>query len=149
MLAVSNRDLKFLDRVIEDELLKHRPRIAGHGLKINVIELDITRGEPNITFQSRDVQPNPFKLLCRCEHYMNEKWKSMRQDAIRTDEPFVLVRVLIPGGISRKVVLRAIPLFKVLGQPVQRSVVYATYLYTCCGKAGQEASNIPLRIPSL
>jgi len=136
MQGISNRDLKFLDRVIEDELLKHRPRIAAHGLKINVIELDLTNGEPNITFDC--VQSSPFKLLCLCEHYMDEKWKSMRQHAIRTDEPFVLVRVFIPGGISRKVVLRAIPLSKVLGHPVKQSAVYATYLYTCCGRPGQD-----------
>lgn len=141
MQAISNRDLKFLDRVIEDELLKHRPRIATHGLKINVIELDLTHGEPSITFDSRGIQPSPFKLLCRCEHYMDEKWKSMRQHAIRTDEPFVLVRVFIPGGISRKVILRAIPLFKVLGHPVKQSAVYATYLYTCCGRPRQDVNN--------
>lgn len=141
---MSNRDLKFLDRVIEDELLKHRPRIASHGLKINVIELDITQGEPNITFDSRGVQPSPFKLLCRCEHYMNEKWKSMRQNAIRTDEPFVLVRAFISGGVSRKVVLRAIPLFKVLGLPVRQSAVYVTYVYTCCGRPSKEANHSPL-----
>ncbi|OJA20206.1 hypothetical protein AZE42_04621 [Rhizopogon vesiculosus] len=147
MRAISNRDLKFLDRVIENELLKHRPRIASHGLKINVIELDITRGEPNITFDSRGIQQSPFKLLCRCEHYMDEKWKSMRQHAIRTDEPCVLVRVFIPGGIARKVVLRAIPLFKVLGNPVKQSAVFATYVYTCCGRPGLEINNqSPLKV---
>ncbi|OAX41654.1 hypothetical protein K503DRAFT_466745 [Rhizopogon vinicolor AM-OR11-026] len=147
MRAISNRDLKFLDRVIEDELLKHRPRIASHGLKINVVELDITRGEPNITFDSRGIQQSPFKLLCRCEHYMDEKWKSMRQHAIRTDEPIVLVRVFISGGIARKVVLRAIPLFKVLGNPVKQSAVFATYVYTCCGRPGLEINNqSPLKV---
>lgn len=141
MQAISTRDLKFLDRVIEDELMKHKARIVAHGLNINVVELDLTNGEPNITFDSRGIQPSPFKILCRCEHYMDERWKRMRQHAIRTDEPFVLVRVFIAGGISRKVILRAIPLSKVLGRPVKQSAVYATYLYTCCGRPGQDVNN--------
>ncbi|KAG2038118.1 hypothetical protein BDR03DRAFT_955209 [Suillus americanus] len=146
MNGISNRDLKFLDCVIEDELKKHRGRIAGHGLKTNVIELDLTHGEPNITFDSRGVNPSPFKLLCRCEHYANDNWKRLRQHVARTDEPVVLVRAFIPGGISRKAVLRAIPLFQVLGRPpVRKSRVYATYVYTCCGRPGQEANNSPLR----
>ncbi|KAG1830957.1 hypothetical protein F4604DRAFT_1865009 [Suillus subluteus] len=144
--GISNRDLKFLDCVIEDELKKHRARIANHGLKINVIELDLTHGEPNITFDSRGVNPSPFKLLCRCEHYTNDNWKRLRQHVARTDEPVVLVRAFIPGGISRKAVLRAIPLFQVLGRPpVRQSRVYATYVYTCCGRPGQEANTSPLR----
>ncbi|KAG1728499.1 uncharacterized protein EDB91DRAFT_1161580 [Suillus paluster] len=126
MYGISHRDLKFLDCVIEDELKKHRARIANHGLKINIIEIDLTHGEPNITFDSRGINPSPFK-------------------ALMTDEPFILVRVFIPGGISRKAVLRAIPLFQVLGHPVRQSRVYATYVYTCCGRPGQEANNSPLR----
>jgi len=132
---ISNRDLKFLDRIIEDELLKHRPRIASQGTNINIIELDLTQGQPKVTFESRGVQLGPCKPLCRCEHYMNEKWKSMRENAIRTNEPFVLVRAFIPGGISRKIVLRAIPIFKVLGLSVRQSDVYVTHVYTCCGKS--------------
>ncbi|KAG0698294.1 hypothetical protein DFH29DRAFT_941944 [Suillus ampliporus] len=147
MYGISNRDLKFLDCVIEDELKKHRARIANHGLKINVIEIDLTHGEPNITFDSRGIQPSPFKLLCQCEHYANDKWKRLRQHFGRTDDPIVLVRVFIPGGISRKAVLRAIPLFHVLGHPVRESHMYATYIYTCCGRPGLEANNLnsPLR----
>lgn len=146
MNGISNRDLKFLDCVIEDELKKHRARIANHGLNVNVIELDLTHGEPNITFDSRGINPSPFKLLCRCEHYANDNWKRLRQHVARTNEPVVLVRVFIPGGIARKAVLRAIPLFQVLGRPpVRQSRVYATYVYTCCGRPGQEANNSPLR----
>ncbi|KAF9240191.1 hypothetical protein BU15DRAFT_61528 [Melanogaster broomeanus] len=140
--AVCTKDLRFLDQVIISELRKHRDRIREHDLKINVIELNFLGGSVGITFDSKRVDPNPFKLKCACEKFANARWNKMIGKARDATESLVLVRAFIPGGMSRKIILQAIPLKRILeGEHNHGYYRWAdriepdiNLIYTCCGQ---------------
>ncbi|KAH0826204.1 hypothetical protein J3R83DRAFT_5647 [Lanmaoa asiatica] len=143
MSTVHSKDLKFLDQVILAELKKHRTRLDAHPSKVTLIELNLIGGQVNVAFDARGTNANPFGTKCGCEMFANARWKRMAEMMREGKRPMVLVRAFIPGGLSRKIVLQAIPLSAVVegGQGERRrNRVMEKYqcnlIFTCCGSEG-------------
>ncbi|KAF8125943.1 hypothetical protein EV363DRAFT_1402021 [Boletus edulis] len=129
MSPIHSKDLKFLDQVILAELRKHRERLSAQPFKPTLVELNLVGGQVDIVFHARGVNANPFGTECQCELLSDARWKRIAEVVRGGKRPMVLVRAFIPGGMSRKIVLQAIPLTIVVegGQDQQRK--------------GQEAEN--------
>ncbi|KIJ64621.1 hypothetical protein HYDPIDRAFT_112003 [Hydnomerulius pinastri MD-312] len=146
MATVQSKDIRFFDQIIISELRKHRARINTHRLKINVVELDFVGGNVDVIFDSRRVDPNPFGIKCSCERFAHARWVKIVERAKEAKDPVVLVRAYIPGGMSRKILLRVIPLGRVLGEENQDHLWvdetklrlclpnHLNLIYTCCGQ---------------
>ncbi|KAF8125945.1 hypothetical protein EV363DRAFT_1418952 [Boletus edulis] len=141
MSPVHSKDLKFLDQIILNELKKHRARLGSHPVKLTLVELSfLIGGQVDIFFDARGAKANPFGTKCKCELYSNARWKHMAEVVREGKKPMVLVRAFIPGGMSRKIVLQAIPLALVVegrqDQRRNRQVVEKyqfNLIFTCCG----------------
>ncbi|KAF8552552.1 hypothetical protein OG21DRAFT_1498335 [Imleria badia] len=145
MSTVHSKDLKFLDQVILAELKKHHERLSTHPSKLTLVELNLVGGQANVVFDARGTNANPFGTKCGCEMFANARWKRMAEVVREGKKPMVLVRAFIPGGLSRKIVLQAIPLSAVVdGGPGERRkgrVVEKNQfnlIFTCCGSEGNE-----------
>ncbi|KAF9222928.1 hypothetical protein BS17DRAFT_782831 [Gyrodon lividus] len=141
MSSVKSKDLRFLDQIFISELRKYPMRINTRSPKINVVELNFVGGFVNISFDSNRANPNPFGIKCPCEKFANARWKKEIEKAKAAKEPLVLVRAFIPGGMSRKIVLQAIPLRRILGKEdhrrgdrVESASNHLNLIYTCCGQ---------------
>ncbi|KAH7885451.1 hypothetical protein F5I97DRAFT_1390591 [Phlebopus sp. FC_14] len=148
MAGLRQKDIRFLDQVIIAELRKHTARINAHHLKTNVVEFNFVGQNVDTIFDSRRVKPAPFGIKCSCEKFAHEMWNRMIEKAKEAPEPLILARTYIPGGMSRKVLLRALPLRCVL-EDVSRtyyredknSLTFPSHLslaYTCCGRNSLE-----------
>lgn len=149
MSTVHSKDLKFLDQVILAELKKHRERLSTHPSKLTLVELNLVGGHAHIIFDARGTNANPFGTKCGCEMFANARWKRMAEVVREGKRPMVLVRAFIPGGLSRKIVLQAIPLSTVVdgGQGERRKgrVVEKNQfnlIFTCCGSEGNDPKGL-------
>lgn len=139
MFMTSCNDFRFFESVIIAELRKHQERIVAHKLKVNVVEFDFTKGVTDVVFDSLRLDPKPFKILCPCEQFSHDRWESLLVRARRSREQLVLVRAYIPGGMSRKILLRGYELRRVLKNDwsVENKLVFPHRLcltFTCCGR---------------
>ncbi|KAF8125200.1 hypothetical protein EV363DRAFT_1351951 [Boletus edulis] len=135
-----NKDLKFLDQVILAELRKHHDRLSTHPSKLTLVDLNLVGGHLNVVFDARGTNANPFGTKCGCEIFANTRWKRMAEVVREGKRPMVLVRAFVSGGMSRKIVLQAIPLGVVLerrkGQAVEK--YQFNLIFTCCGSEGND-----------
>lgn len=139
MFTISCSDFRFFEGVIIAELRKHQDRIVAHKLKVNVVEFDFTKGVTDVVFDSLRLDPKPFKILCPCEQFSHDRWESLLVKARRSQEQLVLVRAFIPGGMSRKILLRGYELRRVLNNDwkVENKLIFPHRLcltFTCCGR---------------
>ena len=142
MSGISCGDLRFLENIIIAELRKHRDRIIAHKLRTNIIEMDMSKGVVDIVFDSQRVNPTPFKIKCPCEKFSQARWTSLIERAKRSKEQLVLVRAYIPGGISRKVLLRSYELTRVLendwnGENKLEFPHRMSFTFACCGRPSE------------
>ena len=149
MSTVHSKDLKFLDQVIFAELKKHHERLNADNSKLTLVELNFVGGQVNIVFDPRGTNANPFGTKCGCEMFANARWKRMAEVVREGKRPMVLVRAFIPGGLSRKIVLQAIPLSLVVegGQGGRRKGrVMEKYqlnlIFTCCGSERNDSKGL-------
>ncbi|KAI6113171.1 hypothetical protein EV401DRAFT_1984930 [Pisolithus croceorrhizus] len=139
MFMISCSDFRFFESVIIAELRRHQDRIIAHKLKVNVVEFDFTKGVTDIVFDSLRLDPKLFKILCPCEQFSHDRWESLLVRAKRSQQQLVLVRAYIPGGMSRKILLRGYELRRVLNNDwrVENKLVFPHRLcltFTCCGR---------------
>ena len=149
MSTVHSKDLKFLDQVILAELKKHHDRFNVDPSKLTLVELNLVGGQVNVAFDARGTNANPFGTKCGCEMFANARWKRMAEMVREGKRPMVMVRAFIPGGVSRKIVLQAIPLSVVLegGQGERRKGrVTEKYqfnlIFTCCGSERKDPKGL-------
>ncbi|KAH7925573.1 hypothetical protein BV22DRAFT_1033845 [Leucogyrophana mollusca] len=109
--TVRMRDLRFLDRLVEDELARASSGIAEglstHDLDYCVVEMDYTCTPPKFSLGVDGALPIP--QTCPCDEPMVLKWEHMLDLAEKASEPLVLVRAFLPGGIARRVLLQILP----------------------------------------
>ncbi|KAL4081181.1 hypothetical protein J3A83DRAFT_159571 [Scleroderma citrinum] len=144
MSSISCGDLRFFESIIITELRRHRDRIVSHKLRTNVMELDFTRGVVDIVFDSQRVRtnPTPFKIKCPCENFSQDKWSLLVEQARRSKEQLILVRAYIPGGISRKILLRSYEMKRVLENDWESETKLEfpyrfSLTFTCCGRPSE------------
>ncbi|KAF8125941.1 hypothetical protein EV363DRAFT_1349158 [Boletus edulis] len=146
MSPIHSKNLKFLDQVILAELKKHRERLSAQPSKLTLVELNLVGGEVGMVFDARGANANPFGTKCKCESYSNARWKRMAEVLREGKKPMVLVRAFIPGGVSRKIVLQAIPLAMVVEDQRRNGQVMEKHqfnlIFTCCGSEGSDRSVI-------
>lgn len=149
MSTVQSKDLKFLDQVILAELKKHHARLSAQPPKLTLVELNLVGGQVNVVFDARGTNANPFGTKCGCEMFANARWKRMTEAVREGKRPMVLVRAFIPGGLSRKVVLQAIPLNAVVereqGERRKHRMVEPhqfNLIFTCCGSEGNDPKGL-------
>lgn len=149
MSTVHSKDLKFLDQVILAELKKHHERLNADNSKLTLVELNFVGGQVNVVFDPRGTNANPFGIKCGCEIFANARWKRMAEVVREGKRPMVLVRAFIPGGLSRKIVLQAIPLSLVVegGQGGRRKgrvmeKCQLNLIFTCCGSERNDSKGL-------
>ncbi|KAG6376842.1 hypothetical protein JVT61DRAFT_864 [Boletus reticuloceps] len=145
MSTVHSKDLKFLDQVILAELRKHHERLSTHPSKLTLVDVNLVGGHLNVVFDARGTNANPFGTKCGCEIFANTRWKRMAEVVREGKRPMVLVRAFISGGMSRKIVLQAIPLGVVLEGQRRKSQAVEKYqfnlIFTCCGSEGNDSKG--------
>ncbi|KAI6016217.1 hypothetical protein EDC04DRAFT_542494 [Pisolithus marmoratus] len=142
MFMIPCNDFGFFESIIIAELRKHRDRIIAHKLRVNVVEFDFTKGVTDVVFDTLRQDPKPFKILCPCEQFSHDRWESLLVKAKRSREQSILVRAYIPGGMSRKILLRGYELRRVLENDwkIENKLVFPHRLsltFTCCGRPSE------------
>lgn len=144
MSRISNRDLRFLDRVIASDLSYHNERIsktaAIHAPGPAVVEIDYTCTPFRIGVGCTGSLPVPD--TCKCDRLMQQKWDTMVELARNSNTPGqkLLIRAFIPCGSAPKVKLQLIPIKRIIPgydpsqdhDPAEASDTF-DHLYSCAG----------------
>lgn len=144
MSTVHSKDLKFFDQVILAELKKHRERLSSHPTKLTLVELNLVGRQTSIVFDARGTNANPFGTKCGCEMFANARWKRMAEVVREGKTQTVLVRAFISAGMTRKVVLQAIPLSTVVEErrKGQAEKYQFNLIFTCCGSERKDPKGL-------
>ncbi|KAG8214647.1 hypothetical protein J3R82DRAFT_9725 [Butyriboletus roseoflavus] len=117
---LAKRDVRFIDRVIAQDLSFFRDRIQGAAMMLNlnpvVIELDYTEIPVQVDIGS--IHTVPAIKTCECDVPVAQKWNHMIELAQKSTSRKILVRAFLPGGTSEKVKLQCLPLKRLLGDYV-------------------------------